>query len=158
MDFTLLRQIKLFRGLDSVQISHLATIIEERLVPRNTVLFREGDPAEHFFIIASGRIRISKIVPGAGEEALAILDAGTYFGEMEMLDSDGAGPDHPRAAQAIAHEKCQLLCIRYTDFRQLLKSDLELANAFLWNMVRTLSERLRATNDKVTTMFALAQF
>lgn len=156
MDFTLLRQIKLFRGLDSVQISHLATIIEERQVAKNTVLFRENEPAEHFFIIATGRVRISKMVPGAGEEALAILDAGTYFGEMEMLDS--SGEPIPRAAQAIAHEKCQLLIIKYTDFRQLLQSDLELANAFLWNMVRTLSERLRATNDKVTTMFALAQF
>lgn len=156
MDFTLLRQIKLFRGLDSVQISHLATIIEERQVTKNTVLFRENDPAEHFFIIATGRVRISKIVPGAGEEALAILDAGTYFGEMEMLDQ--LGPAVPRAAQAIAHEKCTLLIIRYVDFRQLLQSDLELANAFLWNMVRTLSERLRATNDKVTAMFALAQF
>ncbi|MEO1338426.1 MAG: cyclic nucleotide-binding domain-containing protein, partial [Myxococcota bacterium] len=99
MDLSVLRTLDLFRNLDSVQLAHLASVAEERSVARGTVLFREGDEASEFFVIQKGRIRISKNVSGFGEEALAILDAGTYFGEMELIDAPSA-----RAADAIVHE------------------------------------------------------
>ena len=153
MDLQVLRQINLFRNLDAVQLAHLASIMEEKSMPKGTILFREGDKAEHFYIIYKGRVRISKIVPGIGEEALAILDEGSYFGEMELIDAS-----ERRAAQALAHEDCTLQCFRYTDFHALLRADGELALAILWSMVRTLAERLRATNDKVAAMFAMASF
>ena len=40
----------------------------------------------------------------------------------------------------------------------LLNTDRDLALALMWSFVKTLSRRLRATNDKVTAMFAMAQF
>jgi CRP/FNR family transcriptional regulator, cyclic AMP receptor protein len=153
MDLQVLRQIDLFRNLNAVQLSHLASVAEERALKKNEVLFKEGDKAEHFFVIQKGKVRISKMVPGIGEEALAILDAGSYFGEMELIE-----PALPRAAQALVHEECVLQQFRYADVHTILNTDSELAVAFLWSVVRTLSERLRATNDKVTAMFALAQF
>ncbi len=153
MNLDPLRSVDLFRNLNSVQLAHLASIAEVQEAPKNTVLFREGDKAESFYVIAKGRIRISKEVPGIGEEALAILDAGTYFGEMELIDSE-----LPRAAMATVHEACTLHVIRIADFHTLLGTDNELALALLWSIVRTLAGRLRATNDKVTAMFAMAQF
>jgi CRP/FNR family transcriptional regulator, cyclic AMP receptor protein len=153
MDLQVLRQIDLFRNLNAVQLSHLASAAEEHSLKKNTMLFKEGDPAEHFFVIQKGKIRISKIVPGIGEEALAILEPGSYFGEMELID-----PELPRAAQALAHEDCILQRFAYTDVQTILNADSEFAVAFLWSVVHTLSRRLRATNDKVTAMFALAQF
>jgi len=153
MDLQVLRQVDLFRNLDAVQLAHLASIATEEKLAKNKILFKEGDQAEHFYVIQKGRVRISKIVPGIGEEALAILDAGTYFGEMELIDNT-----LPRAAQALAHEECLLGVFNYADIHTLLSADGELALALLWSMVRTLSGRLRATNDKVTAMFALAQF
>lgn len=153
IDMHALKQIELFHNLDSIQLSHLASIMQEVPLAKNKMLFVEGDPAEHLYIIASGRIRISKIVPGIGEEAMAILEPGSYFGEMELVD-----PSIPRAAQALAHEHAQLWAIPYQDFRDLLASDQELAQAFLWNIAKTLVNRLRATNSKVTAMFALAAF
>jgi CRP/FNR family transcriptional regulator, cyclic AMP receptor protein len=153
MDLQVLRQIDLFRNLDAVQLSHLASAAEEKALKKNEILFREGDKAEHFYVIQKGRVRISKMVPGVGEEALAILENGSYFGEMELIE-----PALPRAAQALAHEDCILQQFAYSDIRTITNTDSELAVALLWSMVRTLSERLRATNDKVTAMFALAQF
>lgn len=153
MDLQVLRQVNLFRNLDAVQLAHLASIMEERTLAKDTTLFREGDKAEHFYIIYKGRVRISKLVPGIGEEALAILDSGTFFGEMELIDAS-----ETRAAQAVAHEECVLQTFRYVDFHALLRADGELALTILWSMVRTLSERLRATNDKVTAIFAMGQF
>ena len=153
MDLELLRKIDLFHNLNSVQLAHLASITEVQTAKKGAVLFREGDPPELFYVISEGRVRISKEVPGIGEEALAVLDAGTYFGEMELIDSQ-----LPRAAMAVAHEACTLHVIRIADFHTLLGTDNELALALLWSIVRTLAGRLRATNDKVTAMFAMAQF
>ncbi|MBI5510049.1 MAG: cyclic nucleotide-binding domain-containing protein [Deltaproteobacteria bacterium] len=148
-----MRSVPLFKDLDPVQLAHVASIVEEQAIKRNTVLFNEGDLPELFYFIAKGRIRISKMIPGIGEEALAILDQGAYFGEMELIDAKV-----PRAARALAHEDCILHTIKIADFHTLLGTDRDLAVAILWSFVKTLSERLRATNDKVTAMFALAQF
>lgn len=153
MDLTPLRKIDLFRNLDAVQLAHLASISVERTHKYGEVLFREGDAATELFVILEGRIRISKVAPGFGEEAFAILEPGTYFGEMEFIDRE-----LPRAAQATVHQDCKLQVFKYADLKAALDADGELAMAFLWSMVRTLSGRLRATNDKMTAMFALAQF
>jgi CRP/FNR family transcriptional regulator, cyclic AMP receptor protein len=153
MDLDLLRQMNLFRNLDGVQLAHLWSIMTDVALPRGKVLFKEGDKAEHLYFILKGKIRISKIIMNAGEEAFAILPTGTYFGEMELIQ-----PELTRAAQATAHETCSLKAMAYKDFHEMMQSDHELAQAFLWSMVQTLADRLRETNDKVAAMFALAQF
>ena len=71
-------------------------------------------------------MRISKVVPGVGEEALAILEPGDFFGEVEFFD--GA----PASAHAIAHTECEILSIPHQEMRALIKSRPELAARFLW--------------------------
>ena len=44
----------------------------ERFAPNETI-FREGQPGEKLYVILDGGVRISKNIPGTGEEALAIL-------------------------------------------------------------------------------------
>ena len=56
-------------------------------------------------MIHQGQVRISKVVPGVGEEALAILGPGDFFGEIEFFD--GA----PASAHAIAHTDCEILSV-----------------------------------------------
>jgi CRP-like cAMP-binding protein len=147
-----LRNVGLFKNLDAIQLAHVASLCQEVRLKRKDVLFLEGDLPEHFYVIVEGSIRISKIVPGIGEEALAILGPGAFFGEMEIIEPT------PRAAQATAHEACVLQAIKIADLHDALNADRDLALALLWNFVRTLSERLRATNDKVMATFAMASF
>ncbi len=153
MDLQLLRSIDLFHNLNPVQLSHLASIAQEVSARKGKVLFEEGDKAEQFYVVTKGRIRISKMVPGIGEEALAFIETGSYFGEMELIDDTLR-----RAARASVHEDATLQAFPITEFHSLLSSDRDLALSLLWSMVRTLSHRLRNTNDKVTAMFAMAQF
>ncbi|MEL6545358.1 MAG: cyclic nucleotide-binding domain-containing protein [Myxococcota bacterium] len=153
MDLKLLRQVDLFRDLDAVQLAHLASFGEELVLPKGQVLFREGDPPDFFYVIQSGRVRISRVVGGMGEEALAILESGTYFGEMELIDGS-----LPRAAQATAHENIVLAAFNVDTLRELMRGDGELAVPLLSSFVRTLSERLRMTNDKIAAFFAMARF
>ena len=104
------------------------------------------------FILTNGKVRISKSVPGIGEEALAILEPGQYFGEMAVIE------DSPRSADAIAHSDCTVWVIERAKLDQLMFTDKDLAYVLLWTFVRTLSERLRETNDKIKAFFAISRF
>ncbi len=153
MDMQALRDIDLFKNLDPIQLAHLASIMEESEFKKNSLIFDEGAASERFYVIAKGRVRISKIVPGMGEEALAVLNTGAYFGEMEL-----ATPGVARVARATAHEDCTLQTFSYEDFHEMLKADAELALTVLWGLVKTLSIRLSDTDNKVAATFAMAQF
>ena len=130
----------------------MAALAQERELPGSTFLFRENDPGDAMYVLLEGRVRISKMVEGIGEEALAILEPGAFFGEMALID------DAPRSADAKAHVDCKLAEIRRDELEQLLFVDRELAHDLLWAFCRTLSARLRETNDKIKAFFALSAF
>lgn len=150
---SVLSHVGLFSNLEPQQLEKIEAICHALHLERNEILFHEGDEPAYFYILVKGSVRISRIIPGMGEEALAILGPGSYFGEMEIFEPI------PRAAQAMAHEQaCDLLAIRIADLHQAMHEDRELTISLLWNFVLTLSERLRNTNDKVMATFALAKF
>jgi len=79
--------------------------------------WRGGAPGQEAFILAEGRLRVSVDIPGAGEEALAILRSGEIAGEMSLVD------DAPRSANLYAHNGPATVYVLSRDvFRRLLKS------------------------------------
>jgi CRP-like cAMP-binding protein len=97
-------------------------------------------------------VRISKIISDLGEEALAIMRVGEYFGEMALID------EAPRSATAIAHEQTHLITIAKSDFEKLLYLNKNIAHKMLWKFVKTLSERVRETTEKYRGLSAMAGF
>lgn len=150
--FEILSQIDLFSDLPQEHLRRVAEIGVEEQYRSGATIFSEGDPGEVFYVILSGAVRISRIVPGMGEEALAVLKRGAYFGEMSLID------DAPRSATAICHESCRLFVLGRRDLEDLLFIDRDLAYELLWNWVRTLSRRLRATNDKMAFLATTSKF
>ena len=148
----LLSKISLFSALQPSYLRRIANLGIEEDYPLNALIFKEGAPGDKMYLILSGAVRISRQVPGMGEEALAVLRAGTHFGEMALID------DFPRSADARAHEACRLFVVRKEDMEDLLFVDRDLAYDLLWSFVRTLSSRLRETNDKMTFMAVTSKF
>jgi CRP-like cAMP-binding protein len=132
------------------QLARVAEITSTRDVQAGRSVFREGSTGDEMYVVASGTIRISKQIPGAGEEALTLLGPGSTFGEMAAID------DAPRSADAVAHTACTLLAIRRDDLDRLMFLDKDLAYALLWSFVRTLSSRLRETSEKLRSFYAFA--
>jgi CRP/FNR family transcriptional regulator, cyclic AMP receptor protein len=152
MDVSILKNVSLFQGLTAAQLEKVSRIAGTQQLAGGSHVFREGDPGQSMYIIGEGKIRISKQVPGMGEEALAILDKGAYFGEMALIE------DGPRSADAIAHTSCTLWVIERDKLDQIMFTDKELAYILLWTFVRTMSERLRDMNDKMKALFAMTKF
>ena len=148
----ILAQIDLFSGLPAAHLRRVVDIGLEEAYRTGATIIAEGTSGDKFYLVLEGAVRISRIVPGMGEEALAVLRPGAYFGEMSLID------DAPRSATVLCHEKCRLFVINRKDLEDLLFVDRDLAYELLWNWVRTLSRRLRATNDEMTFLATTSKF
>ena len=118
---------------------------------QEAVILTEGTPGGQLHVIVQGRVRISKVVPGVGEEPLTILGPADFFGEVEFFD--GA----PASAHAIAHSDCEVFAIPHEEVRAMMDSHPTLCAKFLWAFSRTLATRLRESNQKISSLFAIAR-
>ena len=152
MDRELIKQSGIFADLEEDELDRVAEICKEQEFKFGQSIFKEGDKGNRLYIIAKGEVRISRDVPGSGEEALAVLKQGACFGEMAVLDRS------ERSTDAIANTDCTLLTISRSDFELLLDFNRELGYKVLWSVVRLLCERLRITNDNLRSFLAMSMF
>jgi CRP-like cAMP-binding protein len=152
MDVALIRQAAIFSDLTDDELAHVAEICKEQRFKFGQTIFREGEPGNRLYLIAEGEVRISRDVPGSGEEALAVLKKGACFGEMSIFDRS------ERSTDAIANTDTMLLTITRSDFEIMLDFNRDLAHKVLWAVVRLLSTRLRQTNDNLRSFLAMSMF
>ena len=145
----ILGTVPFFRELTPGELDRIIGLGRLVSYPKDAVLFTEGDPGEALYIVVDGSIRVSKIVPGAKEEAMAFMERGACVGEMALIDG------FPRSATAIAHQECRVLFVEKQAFLNLLHEDPVIARKILWALCRTLSLRLRETTDRIVALFAI---
>src|ERR1043165_4572705 len=132
------------RGLSAGEMKLLATFSSEERFGEGSMIFREGEKGDKLYIVLDGRVRISKFIPGVGEEALAVRDRGDFFGEMALID------DKPRSADAKAHDgDATVLSIDRATLNEILSMDPHASLQFLNLLCRMISRRLREINDKI---------
>ncbi|MFL6195217.1 MAG: cyclic nucleotide-binding domain-containing protein [Thermoanaerobaculia bacterium] len=144
---------KLFQEqkLSNLEINFLSTLSKERKYAPNQVIFREGEMGNEMYVLLEGRVMISKYIPGAGEEALAFLERGGYFGEMALIDNE------PRSADAKAHEKGAVVLVIS---REVLEGILDIHKIssirLLTILCNLVASRLRELDDKIIGWFIIA--
>jgi CRP-like cAMP-binding protein len=132
------------RGLSAAEMKLLATFSSEERFREGSMIFREGEKGDKLYIVLDGRVRISKFIPGVGEEALTVLDRGDFFGEMALID------EKPRSADAKSHEgDATVLSIDRATLNEILSMDPHASLQFLNLLCRMISRRLREINDKI---------
>jgi CRP-like cAMP-binding protein len=131
------------KGLSSRELRLLATFSTEEMFKAGQKIFSEGERGDKLYIILDGEVRISKFIPGAGEEALAILERGDFFGEMALIDNSA------RSADAIAHTDITILPIESRLLTDILSRDVDSSYQFLYILCKILSRRLREINLKI---------
>lgn len=99
-------------------------------------VFREGDAGDDMFIIESGQIDIVR--KARGDEPVATLGPGDFFGEMAVLE------DQPRFAGAIARTNVRMLRIERAAFADMLRQNVEIAV----RIMRKLTARIRRAEQR----------
>jgi len=146
-----LRTVPIFRDLDDDELAQVLMVGLVRRFSQGTTILKEGEAGGWLYVITEGKVRISKVVPGVGEEALSILSPGELFGEFEFLD--GA----PSSANAIAHADCEVLSLPHKEMEGVLRSRPGLAAKFFWAFGRTLAGRLREADQRMAALFAMSR-
>ncbi len=134
--------------LSNMEINFLASLSKETQMQPGQVIFHEGDAGDEMYVVLDGKVMISKFIPGAGEEALAFLERGDYFGEMALIDQQ------PRSADAKASsDGAVLLAIP----REVLEGLLDIHKVSSLRLLTILSnliaKRLRELNEKLITWY-----
>ena len=148
----LLKTVPLFKDLDEAELVEVAELCRQEKFVSAEYIFREGESGNRLYLITEGEVRISRDVPGSGEEALAILKPGALFGEMAVFDRS------ERSTDAISNGGTTVLTISRADFEMLLDFNRELAYKVLWAVTRLLSGRLRSSNDSLRSFLAMSMF
>jgi CRP/FNR family transcriptional regulator, cyclic AMP receptor protein len=109
-----------------------------RALPKNRVLFRNGDEGRSVVLILQGYIKLSTMAANGREVVLEIAGPGTIFGELAVLNGS------PRRADATALTACSVLAIDGTLFRRLVGRTPEA----MFAAIRLLSDRLSAVTEQ----------
>lgn len=139
------------QGLSAQELTLLATYSREEHFPPNAVIFSEGEPGDNLYIVVDGSVRISRMVPGMGEECLSILGRGEVFGEMALID------EQPRSADARSHRLgCTVFSVSRSLLEEVLSMDPDAAVQFLTLLCRLLCRRIRAMNERLVAWRVMA--
>ncbi|MEI7848896.1 MAG: cyclic nucleotide-binding domain-containing protein, partial [Chloroflexota bacterium] len=134
----LLQQLPLFSDLPRGELKYLSYTLSQLSLPANTIVFREGEIGDSFYIVVNGGVDVLMGLGGADEKLLASLGPGEYSGEMSLVIPGGK-----RSASIRTTVNSQLLVMTREDFDDLLHRQPHLAYA----MVKVMSSRLRNSDN-----------
>ncbi len=131
-----LRRISIFTHMSEIRFNEVLNKVELLTIPKESVVFNEGDDGDAFYLIRSGRINILKNVDGK-KKLLSILSEGQFFGEMSLLLQE------KRSATVEVSTTTDLVKISRDSFIEIVNKDPELKNKLLG----IVNERQKTDND-----------
>ncbi len=144
---TALARTPLFSQLGRLDLARLAGELEELTFAPGQVIVREGDPADGFYVINSGRVVVLTRAPAGDGSRLSVLGAGEGFGEVALLT------DSPRTATVVAETDVTVWRLSRTRFEALLGHERSIAQS----IERSLSVRLAATSHEAGALRTVAR-
>jgi len=130
---TSLRQHLLFASLNEQQFSQVRADSNTTSLTEGDHLFHQQDPADYFYFLQSGDIKLYRLSPNGEEKVIELIHPGQTFAEAVMFMQIQHYPVH---AQAISD--CQLIQIRMSTFRKLLDHSPEACMKILARMSQIL--------------------
>ncbi|MGB4609965.1 MAG: Crp/Fnr family transcriptional regulator [Saccharofermentanales bacterium] len=82
------RTWSLFKGLTDDEYTEIAASVKIQDFTRNQIVFRPGDTADRMFIVISGRMKITQLMPDGRDQILYIYNPGDFVGGLNILSGD----------------------------------------------------------------------
>ena len=123
-----LRSCQLFMGLPAADIAAVASFALTKHLAKGDYLFREGDPAQGFYIVQRGAVKVHRVSAAGKEQVIHVFRPMESFAEA-ALASEGGYPADARATETSA-----AVLVPKRDFIALLRNRPELALRMLGSM------------------------
>ncbi len=139
----LLADLNLTSGADGPAVDRLAHAAHTRRLARGQILFVAGEPTDHLYVVAAGRIRVLVTSPNGDSLVLAVLGPGETLGELAILDGG------PRSAGAEALDPVELAAVPAAAVLDFLGSHPDAVLAIARDLAGTVRRLTGATADLV---------
>lgn len=130
LDPSMVMGLPLFDGLAEERVMDLLAGAAVEVHPPRAMLFDAGSPADSFFILLSGRVKLMAISPEGKESIVEIVEPVSSFAEAAMF----ASGRYPVSAETL--EEADLIRVRAATFMGALKDDADLAQRMLAALYR----------------------
>ena len=143
-----LSNVPIFKHLDEDERAEFEEVSEPVRFEAGQRIFEEGAPEERLYVITSGTVEVyKKVLPGR-RQRLATLEAPTVIGEMGLLTE-------PRAAASVeAMTMVEAHGVGRDRLLEMLDADSPAACKLVYEIGRTLAERMAATNETVAEVIS----
>ncbi|MGO1051230.1 Crp/Fnr family transcriptional regulator [Crossiella sp. CA198] len=102
------------------------------------VIWSQGEPSQHVFVVLEGRIRVSTGSVAGREAVLAICGPGEIVGELSAVDG------RTRSANVAAVDQVEVLVVPAARLDRLCEEHPRVA----WAMLRVVADRLRQSDRR----------
>lgn len=140
-DECLLCESLLFSGLSGTQVCRMHGVIHKKSYDPKTVLFREGTPTNHLYLLKSGYVKLTTALPDGRNQGLRLGAAWQFIGLEAMSDER-----YPYTAEAIT--PIEVCMVRYKDMLQLLEYNPQLS----LRVIRALNRELQHSNAMIRNL------
>lgn len=133
-------ELSIFSGLTPDNIENITKDLKRISFKKGEAIISEHAEGDNLFYIDSGKVEIIKDIENDDNlfARLSVLGPGDVFGEMSLIN------DAPRSASAVALEDVELMVMPREVFMDITFTH----PIVMFNLIRTLSGRLRDTNEK----------
>jgi CRP/FNR family transcriptional regulator len=96
-----LKHVRLFAGLDDETRAAVVDIAIERHYPAGQTIFRQGQPADGFYVVLDGKVKVYRLSTDGRQQILHVFVPGQAFAEAAMF----AGEEYPAFAETLAESR-----------------------------------------------------
>ena len=135
----LLSMVDVLEPLTEEELEEFSQRVPDTHIEQGRIFYTPQDRSEALFMLKKGRVRIYKVAPDGWEFTLAVVEAGTMFGEMALT------AQRMREAYAEATEQSDICILKNEDLERLVRQNPDVG----LQIIRVLSERLRLCETRL---------
>jgi signal transduction histidine kinase len=135
--FKFLKSVYFFQDLSDPDINKIKKACHEISYQKGEIIFKEGSPADKFYIVLEGAVEVWKDYSDLRKDLLAVHGRGHLFGEMALID------ELPRSATLVTKEFSRLAYIDQPDFQRIFQENPAISRSIM----RSVSSMVRRSNS-----------
>lgn len=138
-----LKMFEIFSQLKDEDIERIISITNPAEFEGDSVVFREGEPADHFYLLTSGKILLEQRITSSMTVTVDTLKSGDVFGTASIMDINNYTMD------ATVAEKSSVLILNSHEFSTLLSENPEIG----YKVLKALSVSTKRQLTERTDLF-----
>ena len=139
----------IFKELNKDEAEKLAKIFEEKHIPKDTLLIKEGEKGDSAFLLLKGKISITKETMYGEDYVVTIIEGGgdEFFGEVNLID------EGVRTSTIKTVEDSVILEVIRSRLKNFMDNNKEIGYKIMWYMAKSCAKHLRKADKDLLTLF-----